>query len=96
MIGTPAVGDFDSDGRLDVAYGVVWSSLTPAGLGAIPELKVFAFTLEERYRQVVATSRDEEVKGQKIVDFESFLPVDQQPWSRYMGHHGNNTYHRRG
>ena len=96
MVGTPAVGDFDSDGCLDVAYSVVWSSITPADLGATPEFKVFAFTLEERYRQLVATSGDEEVKGRKVMDFESFLPVDQQPWNRYMGHHGNNIYHRRG
>ena len=96
MIGTPAVGDFDSDGHLDVAYSVVWSSVAPGGLGTIPEFKVFTFTLEERYRQLVATSGDKEVKDQKVVDFESFLPVDQQPWNRYMGYHGNNTYHRRG
>ena len=97
VIATPAVGDFDSDGRLDVAYSVVWSSISPGSVGAVPEFKVFAFTLEERYRQmVVGHSGDDEVKGQKIVDFESFLPADQQPWNRYMGHHGNNTYHRVG
>ena len=95
MIGTPAVGDFDSDGCLDVAYSVVLSSITHGDQRTTPEFKVFAFTLEERYRQVVGTSRDEEVKGRKVVDFELFLPVDQQPWNRYMGHHGNNTYHRR-
>ena len=93
MIGTPAVGDFDSDGCLDVAYSVVWSSV---GFGIMPKFKVFAFTLEERYRQVVVAIGDEEVKDQKVVDFESFLPVDQQPWNRYMGHHGNNVYYRGG
>ena len=93
MIGTPAIGDFDSDGCLDVAYSVVLSSITSGDRRTTPEFKVFAFTLEERYRQLVVIG-DEEVKDQKIVDFELFLPVDQQPWNRYMGHHGNNTYHR--
>jgi hypothetical protein len=94
MIGTPAVGDFDSDGRLDVAYSAVWSSITPNDEDTIPELKVFAFTLEERYKKIAG--RDPEVKGEAVVDFESFLPADQQPWSRYMGRHGNNVYHRGG
>ena len=100
MIASPAVGDFDSDGRLDVAYSVVWSSITTGGVGPVhvPELKVFAFTLEERYKhmKVGPGSGDEEVKGQKVVDFESFLPANQQPWNRYMGRHGNNMYHRGG
>ena len=92
MIASPAVGDFDSDGRLDVAYSVVWSSISPGGLGTVPELKVFAFTLEERYRQVMGVG--EEVKGQNVVDFNSFLPANQQPWNRYMGRHGNSVYQR--
>lgn len=95
VIASPAIGDFNSDGRLDVAYSVVWSSIVPGG--TVPELKVFAFTLEERYRQTVGVTDDnEEGKGQKVVNFESFLPADQQPWSRYMGRHGNNIYHRGG
>ena len=94
VISTPAVGDFDSDGRLDVAYSVVWSSIVPGGMGTIPQFKVFAFTLEERYRQI--GGGDNEVKDQKVVDFELFLPADQQPWNRYMGRYGNNTYHRGG
>ena len=97
MIASPAVGDFDSDGRLDIAYSVVWSSISPGGMGTVPEFKVFAFTLEERYRQmVVGPNGDKEAKDQKVIDFELFLPADQQPWSRYMGRHGNNTYHRGG
>jgi hypothetical protein len=92
VIGTPAVSDFDSDGRLDVAYSAVWSSITPNDEDTIPELKVFAFTLEERYKMIAGP----EVKGEVVVDFELFLPADQQPWNRYMGCHGNNVYHRGG
>ena len=92
VIGTPAVGDFDSDGRLDVAYSAVWSNIVPDSEDTTPELKVFAFTLEERYKMIA----DPKVKGEAVVDFESFLPADQQPWNRYMGRYGNNVYHRRG
>ena len=90
MIASPAVGDFDSDGRLDVAYSVVWASAFQSELETAPELKVFAFNLEDRYSQLMG----EEVKGQKLVDFDSFLLADHQPWNRYMGRHGNNVYHR--
>ena len=68
-----------------MAYNVVWTSAeTPS------ELKVFAFSLEDRYTRVMG----EEVKGQDLVDFSSLLPADRQPWNRYMGRHGNNAYHR--
>ena len=90
MIGTPAVGDFDSDGRLEVAYSAVWSNIVPDSEDTIPELRVFTFTLEERYKMIV----DPEVKD--AVDFESFLPANQQPWNRYMGRYGNNVYNRGG
>ena len=90
MVATPAVWDFNSDGHLDVAYSVVWGSAFPGGTETPPELKVFAFTLEDRYTELMG----EEVKGQSLVDFDSFLPADRQPWNRYMGHHGNNVYHR--
>ena len=91
MVATPAVGDFNSDGHLDVAYSVVWGPAFPDGQGGPPEVKVFAFSLEDRYTQLTV---GEEVKGQNIVDFNSFLPADRQPWNRYMGRHGNNVYHR--
>jgi hypothetical protein len=74
-----------------VAYSA-WSSITPNDKDTIPGLKVFAFTLEERYKMTAGP----EVNGRAIVDFESFLPADQQPWNRYMGHHGDNVYHRGG
>ena len=97
MISSPAVGDFNSDGRLDVTYSVVYSGIVLENMGTVPEFKVFAFTLEDRYRQMVGISEgDEEGRDQKIVNFESFLPANQQPWNKYMGHHGNNVYHRGG
>ena len=73
-----------------MTYSVVWASPVAGKVGVLPELKVFGFTMEERYTQVVG----EEVKGRNLVDFKSFLPADQQPWSRYMGRYGNNVYHR--
>ena len=85
---TPAVGDFDGDGRLDVAYSIVWSPLVVEVY--VPEFKVFAFTLEERYREIMGEDEQE-----FVVDFKSFLPANQQPWSRYMGRYGNGVYQRR-
>ena len=76
----------------------MWSSVTPDGEDTIPELKVFAFTLEERYKKMAVDPgvSDLEVKDETVVNFESFLPADKQPWNRYMGRHGNNVYYRRG
>ena len=91
VVATPAVGDFNSDGRLEVAYSVVWSSAFPSWSEAAPQLKVFAFTLEDRFRQLM----EEEVISQTLVDFDKFLPADQQPWNRYMGHRGNSVFTRK-
>lgn len=90
IIASPAVGDFNLDGHLDVSYGIVW---TPVMSVNVPMLKVFTFTLEDRFRQVY--QQEEKVKGQPLVDFDEFLPADQQPWNRYMGHHGNSTFSRK-
>ena len=95
MIGTPAIGDFDSDGRLDIAYSMVWLSTTLNSEDTTTDLKVFAFTLVERFKKMVVGPGGGS-KGLKVMDFESFLPADQQPWNRYMGCHGNNVYHRGG
>ena len=82
IVGSPAIGDLNSDGHLEISYGVVWAPIT---FGAVPTLKVFTFTLEDRFRNVY---------GLSSADFDLFLPAEQQPWNRYMGRHGNNTYRR--
>ena len=72
-----------------MAYSVVWSSIVSGGRVA-PELKVFAFTLEDRYNQMMGAG----LQGKKLVTFDTFLSADKQPWGRYMGRYGNNTYHK--
>ena len=90
VIATPLVGDLNSDGGLDLAYNVVWSSIVGSG-GAPPQLKVFAFSLEDRYRQIMGA----EPQDKTFVNFDSFLSADAQPWNKYMGRYGNNTYYHK-
>ena len=49
-----------------------------------PKFKVFVFTLEERFKEVYGSD--------VVVDFNGFLPSNEQPWSRYMGTTGDNVY----
>ena len=58
----------------------------PATFGAVPMTTVFTFTLEDRFNEL-----NGEVKGQ-VLNFDLFLPADQQPWNKYMGRYGNNTF----
>ncbi len=73
-----AIGDLNGDGRLEIAYVVLWASEKMP-----PQMLVKVFTLEDRF---------DEVYGQGVVDFSRFLPAKQQPWLRYMGTHGDNVY----
>ena len=87
VIGTPVIGDFNLDGHLDISYSVMWR---PATFHAVPMTTVFTFTLEDRFNELYQP--DGEVKGQVAVNFDLFLPSDRQPWNKYMGCYGNNTF----
>ena len=82
VTGTPVVGDFNSDGRLDISYSMIWR---PATFGAVPMTTVFTFTLEDRFNELYRPNAE-------VVNFDLFLPADQQPWNKYMGRYGNNTF----
>ena len=87
LIPSPAIGDLNGDGRLEVAYIVVWGMAgQDPRLTLSPSFTVYVATLEERVREVFG---DEGVEW-----VHSLLPGDQQPWTRYMGSEGNNVYHR--
>lgn len=76
---TPLLGDFDQDGRLDITYNIVWSAseYTP------PRYLLAASDLESLF---------EEAYGTEILDFDNFLPLEDQPWTEYMGAEGNNVF----
>ena len=79
-----AIADLDGDGRLEVAYALVWGNIDRnAALITPPKLLVEVLTLEDRFT---------EVYGEERVDFSRFLPSAQQPWSRYMGATGDGVF----
>ena len=76
---TPLLGDFNSDGRLDIAYLVVWTMT----ISVAPRMIIVASDLEEMFVKVYGT---------EILDFGTFLPPEEQPWTQYMGRTGNNIF----
>lgn len=76
---TPLLGDFDLDGQLDIVYIVAWSS---AYLQSFKML-VVASNLERLFVGAY---------GKGILDFDTFLPFSQQPWTQYMGRHGDSVF----
>ena len=78
MLGTPLVGDLNSDGRLDIMYNVVWSTKdTPT------RTLVVATDLETMF---------EKTYGKGILDFDSFQPSGEQPWTQFMGRDGDCVF----
>ena len=78
---TPAIGDLNGDGRLEIAYVILWGSMNWEGFNMPPKLLIRTLTLEDLF-----------VYGKGVVDFSRFLPLVQQPWTRYMGTLGNNVF----
>ena len=83
---TPAVGDFNQDGKLDGVVSIMYFTVSN-------ELNIFhsenvivkAFTLEDRLKEVYGTDAN-------IVDFSTYYTPQQQPWTQYMGSQGNGVY----
>lgn len=87
VVASPAIGDLNDDGKLEIVYIVVWGG-ADSGMGAElpPRFTIYVDTLEDRVRDVFGE------EGVRWV--EKFLPRGQQPWTRYMGAGGDNVYHR--
>lgn len=88
IVSTPAIGDLDEDGQLEIAYLVSWRSNSrgEAVQDLPPRFTVFVQSVEERVREVMG---EEGVKW-----LQDFLPGRQQPWTHYMGARGDNIYLR--
>lgn len=76
---TPLIGDFNTDGRLDVCYTIAWGGLTGDAF------KVLLVTSDLERLFVGAY-------GKEILDFETFLPPKRQPWTQYMGVRGDGVF----
>ena len=83
---TPVIGDLNGDGRLEVAYVMIWGGAdSNRGDNLPPRVRVYVFTLEERVREVYGEAAAEWVSR--------LLPPETQPWTRYMGATGDNVFH---
>ena len=76
---TPLLGDFDGDDRLDVSYIVVWESAYDAAFKTL----LVASDLESLFTDTY---------GKETLDFETFSPLDKQPWTQYMGQKGDCVF----
>ena len=82
---TPSISDLNKDGQLEVAYAMIWGgSDSQFGTNLPPRIKVYAFTLREKVREVYGEEGDGWVQH--------LLPSDKQPWPRYMGGSGDNIF----
>lgn len=70
-----------------MAYAVNWEGKDLKSGVIPPKLLVGVFTLEARVG---------EVYGEGVVDFLQFLPMEQQPWTHYMGAQGDNVFRAQG
>ena len=87
IVSTPVIGDVDGDGRLEMAYVVAWEGSTHESHVPL-RFTVYVETLDKMLEEAWG-----EGEGGRWV--QGALPEGQQPWTRYMGAHGDNIYHRK-
>lgn len=87
VVASPAIGDLNDDGKLEIVYLIVWGGAdSEMGVELPPRFTIYVDTLEDRVKDVFGEEGVQWVK--------KFLPRGQQPWTRYMGAGGDNTYHK--
>ena len=90
LVGTPTVGDFNKDGKLDAAVSINYDGLPNELYLATPlhpnKVSVTTFTIEDKLNEVYGPEIND------IVDFSSYYPADKQPWGQYMGTKGDGIY----
>lgn len=79
VVGTPLLTDLNSDGHQDIVYDIVWSPRTASP----PQILAVAADLELLF---------EKAYGKGILDFSTFVPSKDQPWSQYMGKNANCVF----
>lgn len=77
---TPALSDLDGNGDVEVIVVTNW--LSTNGRYQVSSYEVKVFTLKQKV---------EEVFGNKLVDLNQFLQINQQPWTKYMGKMGTGV-----
>lgn len=87
VVASPAIGDLNNDGKLEIVYLIVWGGVD-SGMGENlpPRFTIYVDTLEDKVREVFGEEGVQWVK--------KFLPGGEQPWTRYMGAGGDNVYRR--
>ena len=81
---------------MEMVYFVPYSAHLVSSLPEIPfKLNVGAdmmfmrvVTLEDAFQEHIAPKLD----AKTSVDFTTFLPYGRQPWTKYMGRHGDSHY----
>ena len=73
------LGDFDGDGQLDISYEIVWSCSNTV----LPKMLLVASSLEVLFVKTY---------GNETLNFDEFLSPSEQPWTRYMGRKGDNSF----
>ena len=84
---TPVIGDFNRDGKLDGGVSIMYYTQDNSmNIFHSQKVNFRAFTIQDRLV---------EVYGPEIldaVDFTSYYPVEEQPWTQYMGSRGDGVF----
>jgi hypothetical protein len=90
IVGTPAMVDINNDGEIELVYLISWDHSSTESFSRSTDqspAQVFlqVVTLKEATEQSIP-------EAAKVVDFTSFLPYSQQPWTKYMGKNRDSVY----
>lgn len=87
---TPTLGDFNHDGKLEVAASVIIDGFPgkyyPLTVFHPSKVSIDIFTIEDE----LVASYGEEIR--ELVDFSLYYSMEEQPWGGYMGSRGNGIF----
>lgn len=88
--GTPVITDLNGDGKFEAVVSVVYSALSAEYGDSYfnfmhpPKIVVQTFNIERRLKALYGVDIN--------VDTSVYYPLDEQPWTGYMGRTGNGTF----